>query len=417
MDRVIPPSEQRAAKRKRTIRLVLLAAFILVCGYFLLQWLRPGAKATDFRIARVERGTVNSSITATGMVVPAFEEQLNAPVATEIQKVHLRSGAEVKQGDLIMELDREYVSLQLEGRRDQLTLNQNKVELQKLEYDRDLADLEIDARVAKLELSSAESQLKDAERLLAIGGATREEFERAQLNVEMAKLARDKLDNALRYRRASDAGLRKQLQLEVAMEEKEVAQLSRRLRETEVKASRAGVITWINESIGQLVPEGEPLVRIADLNAFRIEAQVSDRYSGDIQVGMPVEVRHAQGQRPGTITSILPAVSNNTLRFLIALDDDSVEGLRPNMRVDIRIITGQAEEVLRLRNGPAIKGGSNQQLFVIRGEEAVRVPVTIGTRGGDFVEVTSGLQENDQVIISETERFDQRNSFKLENAR
>ena len=413
MDRAIPKSEQTSVRRRRLLRNVLIAATVLALGYWGLVLLRPSAESSAFRYATVDRGPVQSTINAVGLVVPAFEEQLNAPVATEIQRVLLRSGAEVKAGDLILELDREYVGLQLEGRRDQLTLKQNNVDLQQLTYDRDLRDLEIDTEVAQLELSSAEAQLKDAERLLTVGGATQEDVERAQLAVQMASLAKDKLANALAYTRSSDAGKRRQLQLEVAMEEKEVQQLSRRLRETAVRAPRAGVVTWINESIGQLVEEGAPLVRIADLGAFRVEASVSDRYTGQISAGMPVEVRYGNRKTTGTVASVLPEVTNNTLRFLVALDDEAAAGLRPNMRVDVRVVTGAVADVLRLKQGPAIRGGTQQQLFVVRGEEAVLTPVTLGQRGGEYVEVASGLAERERVIIAGTEAYDGKETIRL----
>ena len=416
MDRVIPKEQQRSAATRRWMRIGLIAALVLGLGYLGLRALRPSAEASAFRLATVERGVVRSTINAAGLVVPAFEEQLNAPVATEIQRVLLRPGDEVDAGDLVMELDREYVALQLEGRRDQLTLAENNIALEQLAYDRDLRDLELDTEVATLELSSAEAQLADAQRLLKVGGATAEDVERAELAVEMARLAKEKLANQLAYTRASDAGKRRQLQLQVDMEQKEVAQLSRRLRETAVEAPRAGVITWINESIGQLVPEGEPLVRIADLGAFRVEGSVSDRYTGQVNPGMPVEVRYAGKNIGGTVASVLPEVTNNTLRFLVALDDEAAAGLRPNMRVDLRVITGEVADVLRLRNGAAIRGGAQQRLFVVRGDEAVRTDVTIGQRGGEYVEVVAGLGERDRVVIAGAEDYEGRESFGLETA-
>ena len=416
MDRAIPVTEQRAARRGRLLRWGLVALLVGVGGYFGLRALRPAAEAGALRFATVDRGAVRSTINAAGLVVPAFEEQLNAPVATEIRRVLLRPGAEVAVGDLVMELDREYVALQLEGRRDQLTLAQNNIDLEQLAFDRDLRDLELDTEVAALELSSAEAELADARRLLQVGGATAEDVERAELAVEMAGLARDKLANQLAYTRASDAGKRRRLQLEVAMEEKEVAQLSRRLRETKVTAPRAGVVTWINESIGQLVPEGEPLVRIADLGAFRVEGSVSDRYTGQVTPGMPVEVRYAGKVTRGAVASVLPEVTNNTLRFLVALDDEAAEGLRPNMRVDVRVVTGEVTDVLRLRNGAAIRGGAQQRLFVVRGDEAVRTEVTVGQRGGEYVEVVAGLRERDRVVIAGADDYDGPDVIRLETA-
>ena len=416
MDRIIPRDERRGANRRKAIRWGLMIALLVGLGYLGIQALRPTVASSEFSITTVDRGDVLQSIGATGLVVPAFEEQRNAPVATEIERVHLRSGAEVKQGDLILELDREYVNLQLEGRRDQLTLRQNNIALEKLSFDRDLKDLAIDAEVARLETSAAEAQLADAQRLEKVGGATKEDVERAELALAVAELAQQKLTNQLEYRRASDAGQRRRLELEVAMEEKEVAQLSRRLRETAVRAPRSGVVTWVNESIGQLVPEGEPLVRIADLAAFRVEAKCSDRYAGQLEVGMPVQVRLPKSRTSGRVATILPEVTNSAIRFLVELDDPSVAGLRPNQRVDVIVITDTKEDVVRIRNGNAIRGGAQQELFVVDGERAIRTPVTLGIRGNEYIEVRSGLSPRQNVIISDTRDYDGREVITLETA-
>lgn len=413
MDKPIPKAQQRSAATRRYLRVGLVALLVVGLGYLGLRALRPAAAASAFRMATVDRGAVQSTINAAGTVVPAFEEQLNAPVATEIERVLRRSGDRVEVGDTVLVLDREYVALQLEGRRDQLTLRQNDVDLLRLEYDKDLRDLELDAEMRSLELQNARAQLADAERLLAVGGATAEDVERARLAVRMAELAESKLANDLAYERASLAGRQRDLTLQVNIEEKEVAQLSRKLRETAVTAPRAGVVTFVNEAIGQRVDEGAALVRIADLAAFRVEGAVSDRYTGQLSVGMPVELRLPSGRTRGNISSILPEVTDNTLRFLVELDDPTVAGLRPNMRVDLVVITGERADVLRLANGPAIRGGAQQSLFVVRGGQAVRTPVSVGQRGGEHVEITAGLAERERVIVSSTEDYAGRDAIQL----
>lgn len=413
MDRTI---DQSTIKRKRTgryLRWVLLALGVIAAVYFALRLLRPSTDEDKLRFATVERGEVRNTIGGNALILPAFEEQVNAPVATTIEEVVLEAGSEVKAGELLLKLDRDYVSLQLDGRRDQLAMKENSIGLLNLEYDRDLKDLGYDADIKKLELAAAEARLGDAKRLLAIGGATEEEVEAADLAVRITRLESDKLDNQLSYSRNSLAGRKRQLQLEVGVEEKEVRQLSRKLRETEVRAPRAGVVTWVNENIGQLVAEGAPLARIANLGRYKIEGSCSDRYAEQITVGMPVELRLPRARLMGTITDILPEVTDNTLKFRVDLEDPGDENLRPNLRAELNIITDARQDVLRVKNGQAFRGGKRQSVFVLRGPEAVRVDVGTGLRNGDFVEITSGLEAGDRIIISDTEEFDRLSSLQL----
>lgn len=413
MDRTIDQSTINKRKRGKTFRWLVVLAGAGALIWLGLRALRPSMDEDSLRMATVERGEVLNTINAQALVLPAFEEQLNAPVATEIEKVLLTAGREVEEGALLMVLDRDYVRLQLEGRRDQLAVRENSVDLLKMEYDRDLKELTYDTEIKDLALAAARARLTDAKRLLEVGGATAEEVEAAELAVRITELEYRKLENELAYRKSSIDGRKRALELEVGIEEKEVAQLSRRMKETEVRAPRAGVVTWVNENIGQQVQEGAPLARIADLGRFRVEGTCPDRYADKLAIGMTVELRLARERLMGTVTAILPEVNDNTLRFRVELEDPSHQALRPNMRAELVAITDQRENVLRVRNGPAFRGGKRQSIFVVNGQEAYRRDVSIGLRNGDFVEIVDGLKAGDRIIISDTEDYETMNRFSL----
>ncbi|OAV42673.1 efflux RND transporter periplasmic adaptor subunit [Lewinella sp. 4G2] len=413
MDRQIDQTNAGWKKGGKLLKWLLIALAILGAGYYGLRLLAPSADEGKLRFATVETGDIANTINATALVLPAFEEQVNAPVATTIEEVLLFPGSEVAAGELLMKLDRDYVGLQLDGRRDQLSVKQNKINLLNLEYDRDLKALGYNAQIKKLELASAEAQLADARRLLKVGGATEEEVEAAELAVQITRLESDKLENELNYSRNSLAGRKRQLQLEVGIEEKEVRQLSRKLRETEVRAPRPGVITWVNESIGQQVPEGAPLARIANLGRYKIEATCSDRYADQLKVGQEVDLRLANVRLAGEVTDILPEIKDNTITFRVELDEAAHEQLRPNLRAELNVITSRREGITRVKNGPAFRGGVRQSVFVVRGNEATRVEVGTGMRNGDFVEITSGLRVGDRIIISDTEELERVSAFTI----
>lgn len=407
MDRPLDSDLTQHRKRKRRLFWLLGIALVAAAFWGLRSWLAPSASSKDFLLATVERGTIENAVTASGLVTPSFEQQLNAPIATEIQEVLRRSGDRVETGDLILRLDPEFIQLDVEARKSRLDLKQNKIGLLQLELDRDLQELEYDDAIKGLEVASAEAQLSDTRRLEKIGGTTAEEVEQAEVRLKILQLEKKKLENELHYRRSSLAGRRRDVELEARIEEKELREIQRKMGMTEVRAPSPGVITWVNQSIGEQVGEGKPLVRLADLRSFHIEASCSDRYADRIKLGLPVRVRINDRDLRGEVSSILPAVENNTLAFLVQLEDPADAQLRPNMRLDVSVITDRKEAALRVRRGPAFNGAQRQELFVIRGDQAVKTDVSVGLSNGDYVEILSdNIAPGDRIVISDTEPYE-----------
>lgn len=416
MDREIPTIQQNKNQMGQWIKYLVIVAAIGGAFYMLRSFLKTEIKKEDFRFGAITRGEIENKITATGLVLPSFEQQINAPVATEIKEMVLTSGAEVQPGDLILKLDEEYVRLQFDALKDQLELKKNNITKLKLEYDKNLQDLDYQDQIKALQLSSLEANLVDLKKLNKIGGATQEEVEQGELNLQIAQLEKKQLENELNFKKASITSDRRNLELEVMIQEKSMRELGRKLKETSVKAPRPGVVTWINENIGQKVNEGEPLVRIANLESFRVEASCSDRYSNIVKVGQPVDVRINKTNLKGVISSILPAVENNTIEFVVALEQTSHKELRPNMRVEVFIISGKKENVLRAQNGPAFTGAKKQGIFVVRGEQAKRSEVTVGLSNSAYVEIiTNELQEGDKIIVSDMKDYDHLETIEIKD--
>ncbi|MEM8523542.1 MAG: HlyD family efflux transporter periplasmic adaptor subunit [Bacteroidota bacterium] len=406
MDQVIDNSLQRKNRLKQIGRILLIVA-VLVAGFFLLRnVLKTTVDTSKFRTAKVELGMMENAITATGLVVPTFEQQVNAAVNSEIKSVYLTSGAEVKQGDLILELDEEFTQLEFESLKDEVELRKNNITKLRLEYDKNLKELDYENQIKTLELSSLQAQLSDKKRLKDIGGATQEEVEQAELTLKIAQLEQKKLKNELEFKKNSITSDRRNLELEMMIQEKKLRELRKKLTQTKVAAPRDGVITYVKEDIGLKITEGDVLVRLANLDAFRVEASCSDRYANIVQVGLPVRVRINRKDLAGRITSILPAIENNAISFITELEDKSNANLRPDMRVEVFIISDRKEQVLKVKSGPAFRGGVQQPVFVVRGEQAFKQTIKVGLTNMDYVEVQGGLEEGDRIIISDMKEYE-----------
>ena len=413
MDRKISDSEVNKGKLQTTIKYGVIIAIIAALLWWGQGLLKKSGDREDFYIVSVERGEIQNTLTATGTVVPSVERQINAPVTTEIKRVVKSNGEFVEKGDLILELDQEFTKLAYNQLADELQLRRNNVDKLKLEYDKNLRDLDYQNQIKSLQLEELSAQVKDQKRLQEVGGATAEEVEQAQLQLKVSQLEKKMLENELSYRQSVNVNEKKGLELEYTIQENKLAELRRKLRETNVKAPQGGVITWVNEDIGQKVQEGETLVRLANLDKFKVEASSSDRNTNKISVGMPVMVRINRKDLPGTISTILPAVENNTVKFYIELDASDADVLRPNIRAEVFIITDKKSDVLRVKNGPAFKGSKTQYIYVVEGDKATKRRINKGLQNSDFVEILDNLKDGDKIIISDTEDYDHLESFTI----
>lgn len=414
MDRPISSKEQTPSKIWNVLKYVLIIGLIAIALYFLRNVLKTKGKASDFHFAMVEKGDIQNTLTASGVVKPAFEREVNAPVNTEIKRLLLAKGTVVKKGDLIMELDQEFTKLEYDRLFDELELKRNNIDKLKLQFDRDLKDLDYQDRIKGLELDQLKTQVKDQQRLVEIGGATAEELENVELQLKVAEIEKLQLENNLQYAQSANVKEKRNLELEYTIQQKRLQELKRKLSETQVRAPLDGVITMVQEDIGRTVSVGESLVKIADLNSYGIEASTSDRNTEKINIGMGVNVRINQKTLTGTIVSVLPEVVNNTVKFIVDLDDKKSDVLRPNMRAEVYLITDEKKDVIKIKNGTAFNGASNIEVFVVDGDQAIKTKISKGLSNSEHVEITSNnLKVGQRVIISDTEDYDHLDQFTI----
>jgi len=413
MDRQIQPKTQRSRKAKPWIYGLIVIAILAAALFGLRKIITRPAQLKDLALATVQKGDMENTISASGLVKPSSEILLTSPIATRIKKVVLENGSTVKEGDTIMELDTEFAQLEYSKLQDQLKLAENNVTRLRLNLEKDLRDIGLDDQIKNLEVQSLEAQLKDAERLEQIGGATKEEVEQALQNLKIARLQKQKLENELNFRKASlNADVRNE-EIQSSIQKKTLNELGKRINLTKVKAPSAGVITWLNNSIGTRVEEGAQLVRIANLSSFSIDAVASDIHTEKIKVGLPVRVRINRQNLSGIIEQILPAVSNNTVQFRVQLEEADSELLRPNMQVDVFVVNSKKENTIYVANGPAFQGGNLQKLFILEGNELVQRELEIGLMNADFVEILSGAKAGDKIVVSDMKRYENQNTVSV----
>ena len=406
MDRALPAEFIQQRRRRRTIGATAGVALAAIAFLWLPGLVRPALSRERLRTSRVDRGAIEAVITASGTVVPEVEQVVASPVDARVLRILKRAGDAVAMGEPIVELDLSASRVALAKLDQDLALKRNAQKRTGLDLRARLADTQAKWDVKKLQLESYRAQLRRHRELHAQGLLSQEtlqqsELSEAQAAVELRQIEADRA-SAQESARAQLEGVA----LETAQIARERDEAHRQLLLATTRADRTGVVTWTVSEEGAAVRKGDVLARLADLGSFRVEATVSDVHAQRLAPGLPVSVRVAEGQAlEGTVSAVRPAIANGSMSFAVALREKSNALLRSNLRVDVLVIVGRKEDALRVRRGPFVNGEGVQQVFVVKGDRAVRTPVRIGLGSYDQLEVVEGLREGDEAVISDMSAY------------
>ena len=405
MDREIEVSYRRKQWLRRMV--LAVAALAAVAAVFLWgpQLLKSSVARSQIRTARVDAGPLESQITATGKVVPEFEQVLSSPFNARVVKILKRPGAILAKGEPILELDLNESRLAIEKLNQQIELKQNQQAKARLDLEETLIRLQSNIQIKTLELKSAQASTARNSSLFKQGLLSEEKLREVELLEEKTRTELKQLEDTKRNSQASTKTQLEGLALEMKTLEQERTEAQRQLELATTKSDRNGVLTWVIEVEGSTVQKGAVLARIADLSTFRVEATVSDVHASRLSAALPVKVKINDDLLPGSIASINPAVANGVITMLVALDDKSSDLLKSNLRVDVLISTDRKERALRIKKGPFASGEGSKDVFVIRGDTAIKTPVRFGISSFDQYEVLQGLIEGDEVIISDMKDY------------
>jgi HlyD family secretion protein len=405
MDKVIE-EEVKAQKNRKLIGVILIAVAILIVAILLLRFtIKTTIKRSAITTAIVETGSIENTISATGEVLPEFEETITSPINASVQKVMLDAGSEVNANQSVLMLDKSAATTELEKMKFRLESKRNDIRKLKLELDKSFFDIKSNDDIKQLRINSYEADVENAKRLFKAGGGTREDIEKAELNLKVARLEKQQLENEIRSKQQTMQVEKKEAEIALAIQESELRELQRKLQLAEIVATRKGVVTWVNKNIGANVSEGEALARIADLSSFKIQGSISDNFIEQLRVGLTAIVKFNDSLIRGTVVNIQPAIQNNIVTFDVRLNERSNSILRPNMKLDVYLVTAAKNNIKRVVNGSTFKGSSTQDVFVLNGDKAIRRTVHIGLSNFDYVELLDNVKPGEVIIVSDMSAY------------
>ncbi|WP_289075190.1 HlyD family efflux transporter periplasmic adaptor subunit [uncultured Bacteroides sp.] len=414
MDREIPKDVLKKERNRRILKYGGIGGGCIVLILILFSLMRSSVKEKDLVFSEVSKGTIEVSVSASGKVVPAFEEIINSPINTRILEVYKKGGDSVNIGTPILKLDLQSAKTEYDKLLDEEQMKRYQLEQLKVNNSTYLSDLEMKVKVAEMKLNRMKVELRNERYLDSLGSGTMDRVHQAELNFETGKLELEQLHQQLANERKVKAADLKVKQLEYEIFLKGLAETKRTLDEAQIRSPRKAILTYINNQIGAQVNEGSRIAVISDLSHFKVEGEIADTYGDRVAAGGKAVVKIGSKKLEGQVSSVTPLSKNGVISFTVQLEDDSNRRLRSGLKTDVYVMNAVKEDVLRIANSSYYVGRGDYQLFVLDGsDELVKRKVRLGDSNFEYVEVVSGLQPGDRVVISDMSQYKNKNKLKL----
>lgn len=415
MDREISKEVQRKEQRKQFIKIGAVAGGLIVLIVVVISMLQTSLKRKDLNISTVDKGVIEVSVSASGKVIPAFEEIINSPINSRIVEVYKRGGDSVDIGTPILKLDLQSAETEYNKQLDEEQMKSLQLEQQRVTNHNKLSEMEMNLKVSRMELDRKAVELRNERYLDSLGAGTTDKVRQVELdyNVSVLKLKEDeqkyKNEQAL-----AEADL-KVKRLELNIFRKSLAETRRTLEDAQIRSPRKAILTYVNNEIGSQIGQGAKVAIVSDLSHFKIEGEIADTYGDRIAAGSKAVIKIGSEKLDGTVSDVTPLSKNGVISFTVQLDEDNHRRLRSGLKTDVYVMNAVKDDVLRIANSSYYVGKGEYELFVVNGDQLLKRKVQLGDSNFEYVEVVSGLQEGDQVVVSDMNAYKDKNKLKIED--
>ena len=414
MDREIPKEVRDKERKKKFIKYGAIGVAAVVCIAVLISFMRSSVNKKDLVFSEVDNGTIEVSVSASGKVVPAFEEIINSPINTRIVEVYRKGGDSVDVGTPILKLDLQSTETEYKKLLDEEQMKRYQLEQLKVNNNTYLSDLSMQVKISAMKLNRKEVELRNERYLDSLGSGTTDKVRQAELNFNTGKLELEQLrQQYANESKVKEADL-KVKELEFNIFSKSLAEMKRTLDDAQIRSPRKAILTYINNQVGAQVAEGSQVAIISDLSHFKVEGEIADTYGDRVAAGGRAIVKIGNEKLEGTVSSVTPLSKNGVISFIVQLNEDNNKRLRSGLKTDVYVMNAVKEGVLRLANASYYVGRGEYELFVQDSkDEVVKRKVQLGDSNFEYVEVISGLKPGDKVVVSDMSSYKNKNKLKL----
>ena len=415
------PNAARQRRRKRlifsSVALVVLAG--ITVGLSRLEPAAPSVDKGQIWMDAVQRGDLPLKVRGNGTLVPETIVWVPTISAGRVETIRVLPGAAVKANTILVELANPEVEQaafdaewQLKGAEAELSNLRVQLQTQRLNLQSAVASVNANYNSAKLDLEVNEELAKNGlvPRLtLKQSRAKAEELEKLlEIEQQRLEISAEAAESQLAVQSARVEQLRALLQLR-----------RNQVESLKITAGIEGVLQKLGDvtplQVGQQLPAGANVARVANPARLKAEIKIYETQAKDVVLGQRAQIDTRNGVVTGSVVRIDPAVQNGTVLVDVALEGPLPRGARPDLSVEGIIELDLLRNVLHV--GKPVHGSADSTIGLFKvvpgGKIAERAQVKLGRSSVNTVEILSGLEIGDQVILSDMTQWDAHDRIRI----
>lgn len=395
---------QAKSYKKPIIVVATIMSFVALCAQAFMGN-EKGAISVDkntVRIAPVTLATLVRDVSASGKIVAANAPKVYSPERGYVD-LRVKAGDNVNKGAMIAIVESPELTNELKQQQSVLARLDGELQRKHLEARRQKLSLTKALDLAQVELNAADRENRRAKLSISKNLISQIDLEKAVDDLARAKLSYKHAQQEVALANDTLAFELKAAERDLARQQLIVDELNRQVSNLTIEASVSGIVGNLLVQQKEAVTQSQPLMTLVDLSHFEAELQVPESYANELGLGMAVELTLGANKVTGTLSAISPEVNNREVTTRVRFDKE-LTGIRQNQRLTARILLENRDNVLQIKRGAFTQQGGTHAYKVI-GDTAQRIDISIGATSINAIEIMTGVEPGDQLIISTYDNF------------
>jgi RND family efflux transporter MFP subunit len=369
-----------------------MAAAALAAGCTGTAASRPEEQPRRVQIVRAEKRKIPRTVVAVGTLAAEDRAELGFKVPGRIERWNVDLGSRVSAGAVLAQLDARDYELRRDRARAALEQARARLGLPVAGDNDDLEARDVGiVRQAKARLDQARVNLERSRELQQEGILAQAELDATEAAFKVAESVHNDALEEVNNRRGILAERRSDLAL-----------AEQQLTDTRLHAPFSGAVQQRVANLGEYVAAGAPVLTLVKLTPLRLRLDVPEREALSVRNGQEVAVRTegATDAWPGRIVRLSPALEEANRSLIVEAEVDNSRGLlRPGSFARAEILTSSGGDSVVVPASSVVLFAGIEKVVTVKDGKALERPVTTGRRAGDSVEILSGLQDGETVVV------------------
>ncbi len=359
-------------------------------------------------IAEVTFGDYIDYIPIDGMVLPIRTVTLDAIEGGRVEKKFTIGGSEVKEGDTILKLSNHNMMmafLEQETRASDLI---NNLQSTRLSLQQNRFALKRTLNNINFDLLNAEDLYNRNKKLFEEKVISEQEFLRSKWAFERLEKQRKIEIESQKIDSINMLAQINQLERTLSQTMRNLNFNRQNLNNLLIIAPISGLLSSIDQEIGENVTPGQNVGQIDDINSFKVRAQIDEHYISRVFPGLRGAFDFAGSNHILEISRVYPEVTSGQFRVDMKFVKEHPAGIRRGQTLQIRLELSDPSKALLIPRGGFFQQTGGNWIFVLDNStnEAVKRKIRTGRQNSKYYEVLDGLIEGEKVIVSSYEGYD-----------